>query len=357
MRNYLPVFILLFTTVPSLAQVTIYESDMPQVGVSYYTTEAPISDQGDPGSLAGPDYFWDYNDLGMSSTDSITYSSVNDVPLQFQFVFNNPFSASYANRALPINGFGAGGMAVPLEDAHGFFLVDSDGFYDCGYAATFNDLPLFANRNPTDRIFVLPLLYGMPADTNDSFFNVNIPSLATVKSYQTRINTLDAWGTVVTPAGTYEALRVRSVVNGVDSITIETFGVDQVIVRPETIEYRWISPEMGIPVLQINTVDGEISEIRYRIEDEEVGLSEAKESQTLNLYPNPASTYVRADLPDGFTLENATLFDFGGKQLAADFSINGNLLELNVAGLPNGLYHMALSGTDKHLSAWLVVNH
>lgn len=330
---------------------------MPQVGVSYFTIEAPISDQGDPGFLAGPDYYWDYNDLGMSATDSTAYSSVSDVPFQFQIIFNNPFSASYANRALAINGLGVGGMQIPLSDAHNFFRVAGDGFYDCGYAATFNDLPLFGNRNPTDRIFALPLTYGMPADTNDSFFDVVVPTLATVKSYQTRANSLDAWGTVVTPAGSYEALRVRSVVNGVDSVTIETFGIDQVIVRPETIEYRWLSPEMGVPVLQINTVDGDITEIRYRIPEVEVGLSEILEKETIKLYPNPASEFVRADLPDGFSVKEALLFDFGGKQIAGDFTIHGNKLELNVAGLPNGLYHMALSGTDKHLSAWLVVNH
>lgn len=357
MRQFFPVFIFLFASVQCWAQVTITQDDMPQLGTSYYTVQAPIFDQGDPESLAGPDFFWDYNDLGIAATDSVAYASVSEVPLQYQLIFNNPFSNSYANRALAIDGFGAGGMEVPLEDAHQFFLVDDDGFYDCGYAATFNELPLFGERNPTDRIFVLPLTYGMPADTSESFFEVDIPTMANVKSYQTRTNTLDAWGTVVTPSGSYEALRVRSVVNGVDSITIEAFGLEQVVVRPETVEYRWVSPEMGVPVLQINTTEGEVSEIRYRLEEEEVGLATKTERIDVSLYPNPAADVAHIDLPANFSLTSIYLFDTSGKQVSGNFSISENQVKINAAAIPNGLYRAVLLGENQQLTSWLVVNH
>ena len=336
------------------AQVMITSDDMPQVGESYLNVHAFEIDYEDPALTAGEDTFWDFSGLTAASDEQISYLSVSDVPFTFQFVYNNPNSESYANRAVEVNDFGVG-VEVPVTEGHGFYLVAEDGYYDCGVAGNLNGFPIIGNREPTDRIFQLPLEFGMEADTSYSYLEIEIPELGHGNSHLYRENSLDAWGTVVTPEGTYEALRVRSVVNATDTVISEAFDIFEVIVHPETVEYRWLAPGQGIPVLQINTVDGMITEITYRSEDIGIGVQELSEVKEATVYPNPAIDFCTISLTDTEIIQNATLVDLTGKTIPVEFEQNGQDIRVDVNQTTPGLYRIVLTGETTRFSNWVII--
>ncbi len=354
MRPTLLFILLFFGCAIGNAQVTITDDDMPQIGESFLNVQAFEIDYEDPALTSGTDVYWDFSGLTAASDELITFIGVSDVPFAFQFVYNNPGSESYANLALQVNDFGVG-VEVPVTEGHGFFLVAEDGFYDCGVAGNLNGFPIIGNREPTDRIFQLPLEFGMEADSSYSYLEIEIPELGHGNSHQHRENTLDAWGTVVTPEGTYEALRVRSVVNATDTIIAEAFEIFEVIVHPETVEYRWMAPGQGVPVLQINTIEGIITEISYRSDDIDIGVAEAPLVKEVTVYPNPARNLCTVNIPDTEIIHSANLVDLTGKTAPVEFEQNGQEIRLNVNQATPGLYRIVLSGDYTRFSNWLVI--
>lgn len=355
MKNFVfSLFILLTTTSLINAQVTINAEDMPEVGDSYLIVQAFETELADPELSSGANVYWNFSDLTAASDQLESYMSVGDVPIQFQFVFNNPNAESYANRAIAVEDF-AVGAGIPVTDGHQFFLVSEDGFYDCGVAGSLSGFPVFGNREPTDRIFKLPLEYGMEPDSGYSFFEINIPELGYGMSHQTRENSLDAWGTIVTPEGSFEALRVRSVVNGVDTIVAEEFGINQVIVRPETIEYRWLSPGQGIPVMQVNTIDGLVTEVNYMSSDVTIDVPENIAVDEVTVFPNPARENFRVSIPQDVVIESAALVDMNGRTISKEFHQNGGEVKMDVQNESPGLYRVILVSEKSKVSGWVLI--
>ncbi len=340
------------------AQITIDGSDMPAEGQSFELFQAAGFELDDPGMSSGADVVWDFGNLESQDANVTDYLSVSEAPFTYQLIFNNPISPSYANLASPamdLAGGLGGGLGIEVDDLFNFFRNDDQGYHDCGFAASISGFPVFANRNPTDRLFLFPLEYGMPADTNSSYFEINIPELANVKSFQTRANSLDAWGTVTTPAGTYQTLRVRSVVNATDTVVAESFGINQVIVRPETIEYRWVAEGMGVPVLQINTVDGAVTQVTY-LGDEVSNVSENELlEEDIEIFPNPASNRVNIVVPESAIIQSARLYDLNGRSSPVKFTQNANRIEAGIEQTASGLYRIVLQSDDRHFSGWVVV--
>ncbi|HNG05973.1 MAG TPA: hypothetical protein PKU98_05695, partial [Saprospiraceae bacterium] len=108
--------------------------------------------------------------------------------------------------------------------------------------------------NSPDVIYELPLNFGNTSSSS-SGYELNLPSLAYYGYSQERSNEVDGWGTIATPAGTFEALRVKSTIAGHDTIAVDTLGVGFNIDRPLVHEYKWLAQGIRVPVLQINTTE------------------------------------------------------------------------------------------------------
>ncbi len=76
-----------------------------------------------------------------------------------------------------------------------------------------------------------------------------------------------------------------------------------------------------------------------------VGLTEVN-SGSINLYPNPASTMVDVEIPNGITTGTVKVFDIVGKQINVIPFSNATMFSLNVSGLKQGIYYVTVSSTD-----------
>ncbi|MFM9056129.1 MAG: T9SS type A sorting domain-containing protein, partial [Bacteroidota bacterium] len=141
----------------------------------------------------------------------------------------------------------------------------------------------------------IPFVFG-DIDPSDSDFSLVVPGIAAVSGEQRRINVVDGWGSLTTPFGTFNTLRVLTTLTGEDSVFLDTLGFGFTFPRPLNREYKWIANGQDIPVLQINTTQqlfGQetVTRIKYRDSLRVFTGLEAIRNESLNplIYPNPTA--------------------------------------------------------------------
>jgi gliding motility-associated-like protein len=93
-------------------------------------------------------------------------------------------------------------------------------------------------------------------DSSNSGFAFPLPNIGFYAKKQFRKNTVDGWGTLKTPFGTFQTLRVKSEIDIVDSIHIDTLGFGFNIPRQKIYEFKWLANGKDIPILQIDATQG-----------------------------------------------------------------------------------------------------
>jgi hypothetical protein len=244
---------------PSLfGQITITQSDMPVAGDTLRRSTA-ISLNGIDPALTGAGYVWDYSSLSQLSQSLDTFLPVTAVPAIYQLFFNNPLDPNKANLALRVSGLNL----IPgfeIGDVYEFYRSQSSQYAFLGYAGEFSGIPLPVKYDQPDVLYRFPLDYG-DLDSSRSVFNLSLPGLGTFFSDRKRKNSVDGWGQLTTPLGTFQTLRVRSDVVEYDSLYLDTLGSGFAINRIFT-EYKWLAKGFDAPLLQVSA-EGPLVTVTY----------------------------------------------------------------------------------------------
>lgn len=334
--------LLLFLALPTqlCAQITIGPDDMPSVGdtLRYHSTlPAAIDLDG-----TGPGHVWDFSQLEPLSEGADTAVTVGSTPFAYQFIFNNGilYPNHQADYAMKGPSFGIEGFS--LQNVYEYYKKGSTGFRNVGFGATINGIPTSVRRIPVDVIYPFPLNYG-DTDANNSAFQVNIPTILFFGQDQLRTSQVDGWGTLVLPTASFEVLRVRSVLERRDTIHIEALGQGFGFDEPETVEYKWLAQGMGAPVMQVTTVAGIPTEVRFFHDpDFNTGIA-APSLPELVAYPNPAADAFWLHIPPG-AHGQLELLDAAGRVVVAHAARGGERLQVGLAGLASGHYVLRLQG-------------
>ena len=247
--------ILPFLLLPGLlmAQPVIDQSDMPAAGDALNRTQA-VPDPSLDLATTGPAQTWDFSDLAAIGGDATPYFSVASTGFIYALAFsdqpNNPNRSNHARSGTDIPFF----ELLPITDPYTFFYRSASAYKKTGYGATVNGLTVPIPLQQHDVIYNLPLAYG-DADAGFSAYALNVPSLVYYGYAQQRTNEVDGWGAITIPAGTFEVLRVKTTIQGRDSVRVDTLDVGFTIVRPLVREYKWLAHGYKTPILQVNTVE------------------------------------------------------------------------------------------------------
>lgn len=322
------------------AQITIDQSDMPSAGdlsVRWTSVLATFDD-----ADTGPNHVWDFGSLVPQLETADTAVAVSSTPLLYQFFFNNPFLYPDHDADYAVRGQDFDFQALQLTDVYDYFKRDADGFDNVGFGANINGLPASIQRLPVDHVYELPLDFN---NTSSSFstWQVEVPGLLFFRQEQQRDNTVDGWGTLYLPTDTFQVLRVASVLNRNDSVFVDQFGFGFTLPEPETIEYKWLAEGMDLPVLQVNTVGGQPTTVRFWYDSLSLGTSEVVAAPVPVVFPNPANDLVNVRLPNnqggGLQVVDAT-----GRVVRTVTAPRGAAIAtVDVAGLAGGLYDLRLS--------------
>jgi len=289
---FLAFFILI--TFRGHAQITIDQSDMPGSGDTIRKSSALNINQYDF-EQTGEGFTWDFSELQPISQTVDTFVNAIETP-----IFYWPFFLTISNLASPVRD--SPFEQLPLNDMFNFFKNSSADFRDVGFAATIFGIPLpFKFDNP-DILYDFPLNYTN-TDSSHSGFQFSIPDIGYIMVDRNRTNTVDGWGTLVTPYGTFEALRLRSDVREYDSLFLDSLNLGIPINLAYT-EYKWLAKGQKIPLLKVTeNMLGPVIEYIDTIRDITIGIDEEPSSgrQVFNIYPNPANKWINIELNSNIT--------------------------------------------------------
>ncbi|NOX85609.1 MAG: T9SS type A sorting domain-containing protein [Chlorobi bacterium] len=338
----LMIFLILGTTLR--AQITIDQNDMPSPGDTIRKSLAMNFENYDF-EATGEDYTWDFSGLIPLSQSVDTFKSVSETPLIYLFFF-----LGYANLASPLFSDTSSFVEFPMTDVYSFYDNKSSGYYYSGFAATLYGFPVPFKYSEKDRIYSFPMNYG-DMDSSSSGLAYEIPGMGYIKIQKKRVNTVDGWGTLITPYGTFEVLRLKSEVDEYDSIFLDTLNMGVPLNRQYT-EYKWLTKNGKISVLEVN--DDYLNFFVYYVDSiRQVSLdvpdNPGFEGPVANVYPNPVH--------DRFTLSlniinsgetTIGLYDIRGVKIATlkkQYLKAGVILfsfNLNDYNLPAGKYLISI---------------
>ncbi|MFN5323452.1 MAG: hypothetical protein ACK5C5_00885 [Bacteroidota bacterium] len=304
------VFLALFVfslVLSAQGQITINSASIPVAGDTFRYSNAQITSAIDP-IPTGANYTWDFSFLQPISQDIDTFRTVASTGTTYAFYFADlSFNANRSNQAkkgnlgLPNVPIGGG---VTVSDVVAFYYKSNTLYQQTGYGATINSIGVPVGFNNKDVIYRFPMNFG-DVDTSASDFNISIPNLGYYGHDQVRVTEVDGWGTLITPFGSFNTLRLKSSITGNDTLFLDTLGFGFQFPSPPTTEYKWLGTTKSIPLLQITTTGGQfgggtqnVTSVVFR--DSLRSFTSLDENLTtigsLTLMPNPVQSWVSIKL-------------------------------------------------------------
>lgn len=321
------------------AQITITDNDMPLVN-DIYKINITSDLQGNDPTLTGTNYLWDYSQLTTETQRIDTLVVVSSLPIVFQYFFNNSFMFPNHKADYGVKGQNMNIQTVTITDVYNFYKKSPTQYANVGFAANINNIPTPTRRSPVDVEYVFPLNYNDNNISNSEFL-ISIPTYGDYGQLQERIDTVDGWGSIITPAGTTECLRIKSILNIVDTFYITSLSIGFSVPRPQQIEYKWLAEKTGVPFLKITS---------------NLGIYQAEHQDSLRyikpeipfkfkLFPNPANELITLEFHTSKSSNVDIIFyDINGKKAKHAYSgksVKGNntiTLPFSELKLSKGIY-------------------
>ena len=340
MKRYTFILLVMVITMTGVSQVTIDDSDMPQIGDTLrvsLTNLVPVDY-----ARTAMDTAWDFSALEALTQRVDTFINPNQTP-QLYWIWFTPNVT--ANLALPLRSGLFPGVAI--TDGFNFFKNDATGYKDLGGAVSFQGIPIPGKFDVPDKYYAFPMTAGSSWNST-SFFSIPLQGIAYLSSQRVRTSVVDGWGTLKTPFGTFQTLRVKSMLYEYDSVYIDSLQAGFPIVRNIT-EYKWLAKGSGIPVLQINDEMGVATAVYRDSTRSTLSIRTVEKSLTLKIYPNPAQTSLKITLPITNELVRLTITSVQGNlvmekriQLKGEDSIT-----IDLASLRSGIYLVKIRAGEK----------
>jgi len=238
------------------------------------------------------------------------------------------------------------------QTAYSYIRITTDSLISLGYASRTQgpgvDTTKFGTHVALQELF--PIQLGKTFTRKDS-----IPIATGSYTLQRTVNTCDAFGSLVTPAGTFQALRTKEVSSS------ETYAPGQPVSKDSSITLIWFTKEGYL--LSVEPKDGHqssgsqiISGVSYMIPLGFTGVADQSpgipaEYTLQQNYPNPfnPSTNIRFSVAQAghvslkvynvLGIEVASIMN--EQKEAGTFTVNWN-----AAGLPSGMYLYRLTVTS-----------
>jgi hypothetical protein len=226
--------------------------------------------------------------------------------------------------------------------------------------------PLNYNDNSNSTSFVsVPFAWNdLPAVITDSLLPLpTTPDSIAIEVLTTRIETVDAWGKVALPVGTYDVLRVRRLDITETSVKalVPTFpgfpsfwinvtdllgGVSPLLGADTTLTYRYYNDESKEPIaiIRANLTNETPTNAEYKSTDPNTVnvIKLYNKKPNIYAYPNPAIDRVRFDLvniPNG--TYDLNIYNILGVKIWSkkhDFTNSSDTIQLDINNFKKGTY-------------------
>lgn len=333
----------------SQAQITITSTNMPVAGDTARMSLASVAALATNTSLTsytatGANFTWNFDSLKATGQVMRTFVPAIQTPY---FFFGTGFGEKVADSiSIPIPS-----IPITLKDIYNFYKKTSGSFYVDGMGISIFGIGFPNFYSDKDELYTFPLNYTDRDSTTFKFSTLTNSLIPfAYKKHGHRITEADGWGTINTPYGSFQCLRVVTTQYSIDTIKanipVGTFTLPINFGFPNYVRsYQWLTLTEHVPILEIsgnfmfnNFVP---SQVRYRDNLRYfAGVNEMEKQLALAIYPNPATTQLNLIIPakGKYVVE---IMDVNGRLLSSqkfdnESSINQNTID--ISGLAQGLF-------------------
>lgn len=331
-------FVMLTPVLASAQPITITVADMAQVGNVIQRKADTMTVITGPGP-AGPNQSWVMTALSnFVINENTTVSLPSATPYAAQFAGSN--------------------LAMTNDNVNYIYLNQNSGSLTTqGGVGSLFGLTITAPLNPDLTLHQFPRIYGSnftdTYKTDITFSGTSINPLVNQVRYKrvgTVIDNTDGWGTITTPNGTYDVLRVKREDRSIDTVWILPFiGFPpqwQVFStkKDTSYSYQWLGNNMKLPVAELNydSLDQPKSFKWTLLPPPVVGVNEA-EAMSLSIFPNPASDHLLLRGIPGQIEGTFGLTDALGRTVR-NVMVGAKNNRVSLSGLSPGLYFWSFDG-------------
>lgn len=336
--------IISFATLQSFSQITILDTDMLKLGDTVRISEA--TDANIDYTTTGPNAEWDFSYLQAEAQQLIDPYN----PQAAGFLVNNFFGPNAGNFAaeyyrsleLPLDQAGQF-LPVNIEDAFRFTRITEDSLTYIGIAIEVEGNTVPVRSDTIEKVYDFPLNYEDEYSSR-GYTNANFNPIfdGIFRQYRQRETQVDGYGSVITPLGTYECLRVHHRINELDSLYIGLgFNNWLPLDLPVRHVYEWWAKDELYPVVRIEVqeINGDdvVTEILYQ--DIYLGLDASLTKLSANdfkLFPNPVDDEL--NLQTKGSLDDIKIFNLSGELVHHQQGNKLSEIAVDVSDLTRGIY-------------------
>ena len=326
---------------------------MPLAGDTIRYSTAPVNSVGNY-TVTGANYMWDFSTLVPNGQKLRSFKASAATPYGFFF-----FPPKYGELITDTIKLPVSVPGIPtITDIYNFYKKTATVFAVEGLGVKLAGFPVPNFYTDEDELYNFPLNYTDRDSTTFKFSTITstlIPFVYKKQGY--RITQADGWGSITTPYGTANCLRVITTQYSIDtlrgSLTVGTFTVPFNVGFPNNQRsYQWLTTGEKIPYLEVsgNLVGTNFTptQVKYRDKMQSfVGIQEQEMALALSVFPNPTAGQLVVITPQHGTSITAEIVDLQGKvvlsQLLTENVSMANQHIINVSGLAKGLYVLNLS--------------
>jgi hypothetical protein len=342
------------------SQITLNQTDFATGGDTIRMSSS--SDLTIDFSATGTNYIWDYSSLIPSSQQLKNFRPNTQLSLLSSFIFGafapTNYKASYflESTDIPIDQIGSL-LGIPITDMFAFTRNSVDSLTSIGFSMVVSGTEIPFKSDTIEK------RYDYPIDFNNTTYSrgyTNIDLNPTVnaiyRQYRQHSSLVDGWGTITTPYGTFEALRIKHDITELDSIYIGAFSFWAPISVPPSTIYEWWTTGKKEPILRITTStlggNESVNTVEYR--DLYRGLDAGFDELTdeFYVYPNPVKNII--SLKTNKQIDKVNILDITGKIVKEISVISSQLIEINISELLQGIYYIEIqSGNTKGVQKFI----
>lgn len=318
------------------SQIVIGPGEMPVAGtVLTEATDTMPATTSLPIFETGANYSWDFTALNSHDTSGYLFMTVASTPYASDF--------PTATDAV-LTGFGM----------YAYFQITNNYTLLLGYGGYMDTLEVKLHYIPADTILKFPFTFGTnfssnPTSVMKAFYGdsidvglgpVYVDSIRMTDTYQKSI-TVDGWGSVETPIGTYQALRSLNHQIHTSEIAVKAMGfwipIDNSIDTSLVIEWEMCNTGVPLISIQANASDSAYRSVSWLTVPPSVFIAENSVPEIL-AYPNPASDILNIEVSG---IDRLFISDVYGRTVAIVDCHGKQTVSTNVNELRSGLYFIS----------------
>jgi len=230
----------------SLGQITILSTDLPVIGdtIPRQQDTLTISTEGP----SGANQIWDFSN---ATAHVLNNTAILDPSA-------TPYSSNFSGSNMAMSNDGA--SYVYLSSYTDSFITDGAAGDLLGTGEILKALfkpSLTLNKYPTAYGNNYQDTYGFDVSADGSSFSILLDSIR-LKHSATVYDTVDGWGTIITPTGSYNSLRVKRVEHSIDSIwSLPVFGFPPAwaffdAFTDTTTTFTWLAKEGKLAIAELS---------------------------------------------------------------------------------------------------------